>query len=436
MLLVLLVASCCAGEVSKPSYASVVAGTHKKPVADPSKTQDSLRPRPAAATPGPVKLKQEDIAQAVTAFSLDVAKDVLRGSQSNAVVSVLGVAHLLSLLQQSADPLSETAAQLEKGLHLDRESSYKGLPRLLVNAVTKRHSKTVLENGNNLFVNKDLKVKDPFLEKARTHYNMNVTALDFKQLDSAVSAINQWVSESTHGRIPSIVSKTSVSPRTSMVLASAMYFRGVWQHMFDAGKTVQKLFSADPSRNVTVFMMQQAGDFRAGELADLDAQWLELPFDGDHFSMLLLLPNKRHGLAEVVQGLEASHVTAMLSGTGPLRRTVLLMPRFQLNSDVSLTKTLKQLGMSALFGREARLRGISDTPIAVSDVLHKAEMKVDEQGATASAASAVLVNTLSLVSFSEDMKFYADHPFLAIIADRTTKVPVFVGRVAYPIEDF
>lgn len=50
--------------------------------------------------------------------------------------------------------------------------------------------------------------------------------------------------------------------------------------------------------------------------------------------------------------------------------------------------------------------------------------------------AAVLVNTLSLVSFSEEMKFYADHPFLAVIADRTTKVPLFLGRVAYPVEDF
>lgn len=49
--------------------------------------------------------------------------------------------------------------------------------------------------------------------------------------------------------------------------------------MFDAGKTVQKLFSVDPSRNATVFMMQQVGDFRTGELPELEAQWLELPFD-------------------------------------------------------------------------------------------------------------------------------------------------------------
>lgn len=93
------------------------------------------------------------------------------------------------------------------------------------------------------------------------------------------------------------------------------------------------------------------------------------------------------------------------------------------------------MGMGALFGRDAKLRGISDDPLAVSEILHKAEMKVDEQGATASAASAVLVNTLSLISM-EDTKFYADHPFLVMIVDRTTSVPVFVGRVSSPIEGF
>lgn len=53
----------------------------------------------------------------------------------------------------------------------------------------------------------------------------------------------------------------------------------------------------------------------------------------------------------------------------------------------TLTKLVLQLGMTAMFGRESRLRDISSTPIAVSDILHKAEMKVDEQGAMASAAS-------------------------------------------------
>lgn len=69
----------------------------------------------------------------------DFCQDVFRSSEGNAVVSVLGVAHLLSLLQQGAERLSETSAQLERGLHLDSESSLKGLPRLLQNAITVSH---------------------------------------------------------------------------------------------------------------------------------------------------------------------------------------------------------------------------------------------------------------------------------------------------------
>lgn len=43
--------------------------------------------------------------------------------------------------------------------------------------------------------------------------------------------------------------------------------------------------------------------------------------------------------------------------------------------------------MKGLFARDAKLRDISDNALSVSDVVHKAEMKVDEQGASASAAS-------------------------------------------------
>lgn len=64
---------------------------------------------------------------------------------------------------------------------------------------------------------------------------------------------------------------------------------------------------------------------------------------GDHFSMLLVLPNQRHGLAEVLQRLEPRHVADMLSQPGPGRRTVLFLPRFQLNTNAGLTRTLRRV---------------------------------------------------------------------------------------------
>lgn len=444
---------------SGPSYADVVSGKYK-PAGSPHGGQQQQQPAgsPYSGQPGQPGQQQQlpgvstysgqphapasnpgrpenAVAEAVTRFSLDVARDILLRSPGNAVVSPVGVANLLSLLQQGADPLSETGTQLEAGLYLTQDASRRGVPRVLQNAVTKRNSKSVLENANAMFVNEQWTLKRPFLQLAQRDYGMNVTSLDFKQPDAAVAAINKWSSDATHSRIPALLSPGAVSPRTTLVLASAMYFRGVWKYMFDASKNVQKTFSTSPSRNATVFMMQQLGDFRVGELADLDAQWLELPFDGDHFSLLLVLPNRRHGLNDVLQRLAPKHIAGMLTDA-PTRRALVTLPRFTLSTDASLSRTLKHLGMKGLFARDAKLRGVSDNTLSVSDVVHKAEMKVDEQGATASAASAVLVNTLSLISFTEDMKFFVDHPFLAIIVDRSSKVPMFISRVAEPIEGF
>ncbi|XP_034248539.1 leukocyte elastase inhibitor-like [Thrips palmi] len=458
--LLLLVVLACAAQAADytapsyaggPSYADVLSGKYKPSVSPYSGQPQPQGPAPApgpapgpaahapghhAHHPAPAAARPEHaVSEAVTHFSLDVAKDVLARVPGNAVVSPIGVANLLSLLHQGADRLSDTSAQLEDRLYLDRETSRLGVPRLLQNAVTKRNAKSVLENANTLFVNEQWTLKKPFLQLAQYDYGMNVSSLDFKQPEAAVAAINKWASDATHSRIPSLVSPGAVTPRTSLVLASAMYFRGVWKYMFDASKNVQKTFSTSPSRNATVFMMQQLGDFRVGELPDLEAQWLELPFDGDHFSLVLVLPDRRHGLGELLQRLTPRHVAAMLTDS-PARRTLITLPRFTLSTDASLGRTLKTLGMKALFARDAKLRGVSDNALSVSDVIHKAEMKVDEQGATASAASAVLVNTLSLISFTEDMKFFADHPFLALIVDRNSKVPLFIGRVAEPIEGF
>ena len=79
LLLLLAAASCWAGEMSRPSYASVVAGTHKRPGSEQAKIPPAeggganlgQRRGPAASSP---PLKQEDIANAATRFSLEVTK--------------------------------------------------------------------------------------------------------------------------------------------------------------------------------------------------------------------------------------------------------------------------------------------------------------------------------------------------------------------------
>jgi serpin B len=63
----------------------------------------------------------------------------------------------------------------------------------------------------------------------------------------------------------------------------------------------------------------------------------------------------------------------------------------------------------------------------ISQVVHEAYVKVDEEGTEAAAATAVVMQDTAV----GDM-FYADHPFLFIIRDDLTGSILFMGRVVDP----
>ena len=90
------------------------------------------------------------------------------------------------------------------------------------------------------------------------------------------------------------------------------------------------------------------------------------------------------------------------------------------------------MGVSTLF-RTADLDDISDEPLYVSDVLHKAQVKINEEGSEAAAATAVIVNTRSGgPSRPRHLEFRVDQPFVFIIHDNANKLPLFIGRIINP----
>jgi serpin B len=72
------------------------------------------------------------------------------------------------------------------------------------------------------------------------------------------------------------------------------------------------------------------------------------------------------------------------------------------------------------------------TPLFIGAALHKAFIKVDEQGTEAAAATVVLMEKSSAPHGDEWKEFNADHPFLFIVRHRKTGAILFMGRVTDP----
>jgi serpin B len=90
------------------------------------------------------------------------------------------------------------------------------------------------------------------------------------------------------------------------------------------------------------------------------------------------------------------------------------------------------MGMPAAFDPNAAdFSGMSaEDRLFISDVIHEAFIKVDEEGTEAAAATAVIMDLTSAPIEVIDLSI--DRPFLFSLYDRETGEILFLGRVLNP----
>ena len=68
----------------------------------------------------------------------------------------------------------------------------------------------------------------------------------------------------------------------------------------------------------------------------------------------------------------------------------------------------------------------------ISNVIHKAFVAVDEEGTEAAAATAVIMDTTSVIMY--DVTLTIDRPFIFIIRDKPSGQILFIGRMLNPVQ--
>ena len=89
--------------------------------------------------------------------------------------------------------------------------------------------------------------------------------------------------------------------------------------------------------------------------------------------------------------------------------------------------TLKAMGIEQAFTSSADFSNISETPLAIGNVIHKTYINVGEKGTRAGAVTAVLVMATSARPSSQPKEVILDRPFVYSIVDTDTGLPIFIG---------
>ena len=290
-----------------------------------------------------------------------------------------------------------------------------------------------LSVANALYPQRDYPVKPAFLELIRTRFKGEATPLDYAaDPEAARVEINRWVETQTASRIQDLLAPGVLTRATRMTLVNAIYFKGRWATPFDVAQTQPAPFHVTGKAAVQAPLMQRRGPMRYAERNGLQA--VELPYAGNQFAMLVLLPAPDQTAAGVAQSLAEKGLGAWEAALAETDVT-LFLPRFTCTWSRECMQTLQALGMTALFDAAAAdLSGIAGQPgeLVVSAVVHKAFVEVAEEGTEAAAATAVAIKMTAFRPPERPVVFRADRPFVFLIRERASGCVLFAGVVNTP----
>jgi serpin B len=156
-----------------------------------------------------------------------------------------------------------------------------------------------------------------------------------------------------------------------------------------------------------------------------------MPYVNDSMSMVILLPASKDGLGKVIASPELRSAIYNLNNQFDYTAMDVSIQKFKLETDYSLIETLTQMGIRKVFTSEADLSGINgQRNLIVSEIKHKAVVKVDEAGTEAAAVTFVAVMpTSAMVPMTPPIEFKADRPFMFLIRNKGTGLVYFIGKV-------
>ncbi|MBI2266364.1 MAG: serpin family protein [Armatimonadetes bacterium] len=381
-------------------------------------------------------------------FAVELYSKLAERKEGNLFLAPLGISTALAMTYAGAE--GETSKEMGRVLHfneLPKENLHQAFGRVTKDLTSRLDREDcTFTVANRIWTQDGARVEEKFQKTVNDAYGAPAETLDFKDSQGATETINSWVAEKTKDKIKDLIPPGVLNEDTRMVLTNALYFKADWADKFDPRQTFDAPFQTQEGQAVDAPTMHQTGTFKYGEF-NLDeektaspvskpyfmdspaVQVLELPYSGDDLSMVFILPKDRQTLSRVEKSLKADQVNDWL-GQLSEKKVITSIPKFNLTSSFKMKEVLSEMGMDGAFSDGADFSGISRKDnLTIGDVIHKATVEVNEQGAEGGAGTAVVMVLESCIM--RDPYFTADHPFLFAIRDKNAGI-LCMGRVSDP----
>ncbi len=342
----------------------------------------------------------------------------------NILVSALSVQLALSMTANGAagDTLSEMETVLSGGIPITQMNEY--LHTYIDSLPSGDDYKVKL--ANSIWFRDDegrLTVEKDFLQKNADYYGAQIYKAPFD--NHTLTDINHWVKENTDGMIDKLLEE--IKEETVMYLINALVFDARWETAYEKFAVYNATFTDISGKEATVEFMHSD---ETKYISDDSATGFLKDYKDSKYSFAALLPNEDVDIYDYISGLTPEGLMQTLNGvqTGMV---LTALPKFSYDYSVVMNDMLKNMGMPSAFnGSSADLSKLGRSTygnLYIGEVLHKTFISVDEKGTKAGAVTSVAVNDECAVMYEWEVRL--DRPFVYMILDNASNLPVFIGVV-------
>lgn len=360
------------------------------------------------------KAPDDEFKAAASSFAAELFKDNYSKGKTT-LVSPLSVLTALALVQNGAQ--GDTLAQLEQALG--------GLDRDTLNAYMRAYCDFLTESeelkiANSVWTDSSAEAKRAFLQKAVDSHSAQLFSAPLSD-PKTVESINSWVKKNTDGMIPKIIEKAD--RYAVMMLVNAIAFDAKWETPYKRSDIEKLEFTSySGSKKKTDFMCSTENVY----LKDGGTVGFMKPYKNGRFAFAALLPDENTGIDDYVASLSGDKLMKIFSSAKRGNEVNVKMPKFRAEYSAQLIDTLKKMGVKDAFdSKTADFSSLIENRDAyIATVVHKTFIEVDENGTRAAASTLVGADTMSLM---EPYSVFLNRPFVYMIVDTETNLPLFIG---------
>ncbi|XP_048201975.1 serpin I2 [Perognathus longimembris pacificus] len=370
-------------------------------------------------------------AQENAEFAVDLYQAICLSQENNIVFSPLGATVLLGMVQLGAK--GKAQQQIRQALKLPETSIGEEFSALksFFSASSEKKQEFTFNLASALYLQEGFSVKEQYLHGNKEFFQSSTELVDFLDAMVCAETINAWVESKTDGKIKNMFSKEDFGPLTRLVLVNAIYFKGEWKHKFRKENTQLMEFTKKDGSTVKIPMMMAQSKTKYGYFSESSMKYevLELPYKGDDFSLIIVLPAKDVSMEEVEKRITA-HQILKWSSEMQEEEVEMALPRFNIEQKLDFKEALYFLNVTEMFSGGCDLSGITDSSeVYVSKVMQKIFLEINEDGSEAVTSTGM---HLPVIMSLTQARFIANHPFLFIVKNNPTESILFMGRVTNP----